>query len=253
MKSATHTNVNLITDGALVIAHLVTTFDLTVESANSSGKAAILVNCALRYGLTPRVLTGTRHGNTCTIEIHAAGTPSGAAGFAIEAPIVAACHLKRIPDTGTALFKLSLVAWPAVHSASAKLPAPTLLMYDILSEVATHTDAAQVRGLTFTDLELSGVELDIVFLSNGLHVANMERELRRVFDPHRIHFTIRPIGDAPPEEEVSLVPEDPKPPRSPTNGRRMVFIRTGKLGPLPATRWPTHDENGVAYASTDVV
>jgi len=252
MKSATHTNVNLITDGALVIAHLVTTFDLTVESANSTGKAALILNCALRYGLTPHVLTGTRHGETCTLEIHAAGTPKGAAGFAIEAPFVAACRLERLPDTGTALFKLSIVAWPAVHSASAKLPAPTLLMYDILSEVATHTDAAQVRGLTFTDLELSGVELDIVFLSNRLFVANMARELRRAFAPNRIHFTIRPIGDAPPEEEVSLVPEDPKPPRSPTNGR-VVHFCTGKLGPLPATRWPTHDENGVAYASTDVV
>ena len=250
--SATKTTVTLTTHGAIVIARCVTTFDLTVESANSTGKAALLCNCALRYGLTPRVLTGTRHGNTCTIEIHAAGTPIGAAGFAIEAPHVAACHLKRLPDTGTAVFKLAFVAWPAVHSASAKLPAPTLLMYDILSEVATHTDAAQVRGLTFTDLELSGVELDIVFLSNRLFVANMARELRRAFDPERFHFTIRRIGDGPPEEELSLVPADPKPPRSPTNGR-VVHFRTGKLGPLPATRWPTHDKNGVLYASPDVV
>jgi len=253
MKTASKTNVTLTTDGASVIAHAVTTFDLTLESSNSTGRAALLVNCALRYGLTPRVLTGTRHGDTCTIEIHAAGLPIGAARFAIEAPIVSSCHLERLPDTGTALFNFSIFAWPADDAASTELPAPTRLMYDILRKVAEHTDAAQVRGETLTDGPLSAITLEIVFLSNRLYVANIERELRRAFDPDRILFTIRPIGDAPPEEELSIVPADPEPPRSPTNGR-MVHARTGKLGPLPTnTPWPTHDENGVIYASPDVV
>jgi len=253
MKPETKTNVTLTTDGPSVIAHGVTTFDLALESSNSTGKAALLVDTAGRNGLTPRVLTGTRHGNTCTIELHAAGTPLAAARFQKEAPVLAAAHTKRLADTGTIPFELSIVATPADDAASAEYPAPARLLRDLLREVAKHTDAAQVRGETLTDGPLSAVTLEISFCSNGLHVANIERGLLRAFDPERFHFTIRRIGDGPPEEELSLVPADPKPPRSPTNGR-VVKFSAEKFGPLPPyTRWPTHDESGVAYASTDVV
>lgn len=253
MKTATKTNVHLTTDGPSVIAHGVTTFDLTLESSNSTGKAALLVDAAGRNGLTPRVLTGTRHDDTCTIELHAAGSPIGASRFQKEAPVLASAHTKRLADTGTAPFELSIVATPADDAANAEYPAPARTMRDLLREVAKHADAAQVRGETLTDGPLSAVTIEIVFLSNRLSAGNIERELRRAFDPNRVHFTVRPIGDTPPEEELSLVPEDPEPPRTPSGGRK-VRLHTGKPGPLPATTpWPTHDENGIMYASPDLV
>lgn len=253
MKTATKTDVRLIPDGNGVIAHGVTTFDLSLKSPNFTGIGASLVDTAFRNGLTPRVLTGTRHGDTCTIEIHAAGTPIGAARFQKEAPVLTAFDGKRLLDTGTTLFELSIVATPADDAASAEYPAPARLMRDILREVAKHTDAAQVRGETLTDGPLSAVTLEIGFLSNRLYVGNIERELRRAFDPNRVHFTIRPIGDAPPEDELTLVPEDPEPPRPPTDGGK-VRLHTGKPGHLPDTPpWPIFDDAGVMYGSPDVV
>lgn len=253
MKTSTETRVHLTTDGPSVIAHGATTFDLALESSNSTGKAALLVDAAGRSGMTPRVLTGTRHGDTCTIEIHAAGTPIGAARFQKEAPRLAAAHTNRLADTGTIPFELAIVATPADDAASTEHPAPARLMRDILREVAKHTDAAKVFGETLTDGPLSAVALDVTFFSNRMYAANIERELRRAFDPDRVHFTIRRIGDAPPEEELSLVPEDPEPPRTPTGGRN-GYLHTETSGPLPpTTRWPICDEAGVMYASPDVV
>lgn len=253
MKSSTETRVHLTTDGPSVIAHGVTTFDLALESSNSTGKAALLVDAAGRSGLTPRVLTGTRHGDTCTIEIHAAGTPIGAARFQKEAPRLAAAHINRLADTGTIPFELAIVATPADDATSTEYPAPARLMRDILREVAKHTDAAKVFGETLTDGPLSAVALDVTFFSNRMYAANIERELRRAFDPDRVHFTIRRIGDAPPEEELSLVPEDPEPPRRPTGGCN-GYLHTETSGVLPPkTHWAIFDEAGVMYASPDVV
>jgi hypothetical protein len=254
MKTATKTSVNLTADGHRVIAHGVTTFDLSLESPNFTGTGESLVDTAFRNGLTPRVLTGIRHGDTCTIEIHAAGTSIGAARFQKEAPVLTTFGRKRLPDTGTTPFELSIVATPADDAASVEYPAPARLMRDLLREVAKRTDAAKVYGETLTDGPLSAVTLDIVFLSNSLYAGNMERELRRAFDPNRVHFTIRPIGDAPPEEELTLVPEDPEPPRTPTGNGRRVHAHTGTPGSLTATTpWPVFDEAGVMYASPDIV
>lgn len=253
MKTSTDTRVHLTTDGPSVIAHGFTAFDLTLESSNSTGKCALLVDAAGRNSLTPRVLTGTRHGDTCTIEIHAAGTPISAARFQKEAPRVASAHTHGLADTGTIPFELSIVATPEDDAASTEYPAPARLMRDILREVAKHTDAAKVYGETVTDGPLSAVALDVTLFSSRMHAATIERELRRAFDPNRVHFTIRRIGDAPPEEEIGLVPEDPDPPRTPTGGRNVNF-HIGEPGFLRATEpWPTHDENGVMYASPDVV